>query len=105
MQNLQYSFVCSHLKYFSGEEIDIDKQGRDENDMHDEGREEGGQADHDQLLRVLWAPDIGRGEEPNVGPGAETWGGDNHHDAGNEARGEAHGDETGQTAPVRDRRE
>ena len=93
------------MEYFSGEEIDIDKEGRDENDMHDEGREEGGQADHDQLLRVLWAPDIGRGEEPNVGPGAETWGGDNHHDAGNEARGEAHWDETGHTAPVRDRRE
>ena len=41
------------MEYFSGEEIDIDKEGRDENDMHDEGREEGGQADHDQLLRVL----------------------------------------------------
>ena len=78
------------MKYFSGEEIDIDKEGRDENDMHDEGREEGGEADHDQLLRVLRAPDVGRCEEADVGPGAETCGGDNHHDAGDEAGGEAH---------------
>ena len=78
------------MKYFSGEEIDIDKEGRDENDMHDEGREEGGEADHDQLLRVLRAPDVGGCEEANVGPGAETCGGDNHHDAGDEAGGEAH---------------
>ena len=93
------------MKYFSGEEIDIDEEGWDENDMHDEGREEGGQADHDQLLWVLRAPDVGRGEEPDVGPGAETWSGDNHHDAGDEARGEAHWDETGHTAPVREMRE
>ena len=55
------------MKYFSGEEIDIDKEGRDENDMHDEGREEGGEADHDQLFGVLRAPDGGWGEETHVG--------------------------------------
>ncbi len=69
--------------------------------MHDEGCEEGGEADHDQLLGVLRAPDGGRGEETDVSLGAKACDSDNHHDAGNDARAEAHGDETGQTASVR----
>ena len=35
--------------------------------MHGERREEGGEADHDQLLGVLRAPDGGWGEETHVG--------------------------------------
>lgn len=35
--------------------------------MHDEGSEEGGEADHHQLLGVLCAQDGGWGEEANIG--------------------------------------
>ena len=35
--------------------------------MHDEGSEDGGEADHHQLLGVLRAPDGGWGEEADVG--------------------------------------
>ena len=63
----QYSFICGHLKYFFWEEVDVDKEGADEDDVHDEGSEEGGEADHHQLLRVLRAQDGGWGEEANIG--------------------------------------
>ena len=55
------------MKYFFWEEVDVDKEGSDEDEVHDEGSEEGGEADHHQLLGVLRAPDGGWGEEADVG--------------------------------------
>ena len=38
------------MKYFLGEEVYIDKEDDDEDDLHDERYQEGGQTDHDEVL-------------------------------------------------------
>ena len=38
------------MKYFLGKEVNINKEDDDEDDLHDERYQEGGQTDHDEVL-------------------------------------------------------